>query len=347
MSNLNTPTNVNIKQEIQDKPDIDAIKNKTSELENSTSKVLDRVAKLIGDVKQDLTVGSQKTNSNVDNLRNRVNSILSDLSNLQQESKKNERDLELAIAARDKLLSEYRVINEKLNTTNSLTEKQSQEIKNLEQELNKAKDTKPEELEKLQIKVKDLVRQVQMKELEIQKLKSSQGADQNAINLQIQDLENIEGQLKDLQTRVNEQGSSIDNSFGEFNRQVSSAQGFVDQMDNTVKNVGTMIGSFFTFGGGSKKRKNLKYHKRSRKTLEKLAKKWGMKNVKKYRTKSQLIVALTLIVIFKTKSKLYKKSDLIVIAKNLDIKLDKKITKKELESKIEKKTRRFSFKDLY
>lgn len=179
---------------------------------------------------------------------------------------------------------------------------------------------------------------------QLKNLQANQEKNNNEFSGQVGHLKKIKAELDVLNTSIGNQSEAIDTGFETFDEQV----GMLDSVTKAFEGVGTTINQFFGMGGGKKGKKSpkLKFMKLKRSSLERLGKKWGMKNTKKYRTKTHLLVALTLLLVYKTRGKVFIKKDLIVLAKNLDIKVDKKMTKKDLSLLINKRTRRFALKDL-
>ena len=352
MSNPNSINNAqsispNNAEPINNPKQIEKVKNETQQLQNDTANVLNKVTSLINEVKSNISSSQTSRTTSIENLKTRVNDILSNLNTLQQASADNEanlrdskRKLGELLRQKEADLNEKKRVLEQLSQTKLLVDSQKGEISKLKEA------TDVQQITKLKAEIDGLKDQVRIKGNQINEMKNMSKTDSSAYDQQIKDLENVLGNLNELKVQVEGQGKSIDNTFNNFDDKLGQTESPLDNLGKTIESVGNGIANMFTFGGG-KKKKSLKYHKKSRASLEKIGKKWGIKKLKKYKTKKELIIALTLIVIYKTKGKIYTKKDLIVVAKNLDIKVHNKMTKAELKSKIEKKIRRFSFRDLY
>lgn len=332
---------------IDEQPDkeIKQIKEESNELEESTKDVLDRVSKLIGNVKQELTDDGNNQNTNIDSLKSRVNTILSNLDKLQFDTKKNEDELKKALENKKQLLQDREKIKQQLDIANERTNEQTGKVEMLEKEMNNLRERKPQRDQELESNMNKLKKEIVLKDERIKELQKFKDGEDEEINMQIRQLQEIENQLKKLKTDVTNQGNTIDGSYDTFREKVVEAQGFTETITNTVKNIGDNISSYM-WGGGKKKRK-IRYHKQNREKLDKLANKWGIRRLKKYKTKQQILGGLTLLVAYKTKSKVFTKKDLLILAKHLNIKYKNIPLKRIIIADINKKTKGFNFKDLY
>lgn len=325
------------------------LENNSQTMANETEELLARIKTQISNVKSDVRTRGTTNQSNITGMKDQIGLIVNKLRGIEDTSTNNDKELREAMLAKEALLREKQESHKHINELQKNISVQDGRIVDMEDKKKRSENEYEQKINELKSQLNEIQSQLQQKNSEITNLKSSKGSDTQAINSQISQLEQIQNQLNALDTQVDSQGKSIDGSFDQFNQQISTTNDVMNNIDSAVKSVGTMIGSIFTFGGGKKKKRtpSIKYHKRSRTTLNKIAKKWGISDTKKYKSKSQLLAALTLIVVYKVKSKVYNKKDLMVIAKNLDIKYDKKVLKNELQVKIDKKTRKFSIKDLY
>lgn len=352
----NAEENLPIRKSLNTEPiDINKEKEESKNLQNQTATVLNKVSELIGDVKVNMGNNDVKRTTSVNQLKSRVQNILDSLAELQKTSDQNERSLKEKKDQLELLMKQKRAFQEKvgehtsqLDKTNKLVQEQTGEISRLKQQINDSGDK--QKIDQLEQQINTLKLDIASKDKKISNMKNISQTDSNAYETQIKELERILGSLQQLDKQIKNQGSSIDNTFDAFDKEVSNT-GVIDtainNISNTVQNVGDMVSGMFGGGKHSKKSKSPRYHKRSKESLKKIAKKWGIKDIKKYRNKKELIIALTLIIIYKSKSKIYTKTDLLVIAKNLDIKTSNKMRKVELKSKIDKRLRRFSFRDIY
>lgn len=321
--------------------------NTQDDLSIKTKELIEKINKL----KSEITNRRDNKLTNINNLKLQLQNTITKLNEIKNVSMNSETEL------KDKELQLQKLLQEK-NDAHNQVDILNKRVTDLTGKVNKlqlkATEYNEFEQEKQQLKAREqeLMNEINNKMKEINKLKQNKNIDKTEFNKQLTHLTNISSQLEALDNQVKTQGSQIDQSFDEFNRQSTSSMGLIDDLDQTVRNVGTMIGNIFLpMQGGSKsskkKLKSPRYHKRSRKTLENIAKKYGIKNVKKYRNKNELIAAITLIIIYKMKGKNFSKKDLITVSQNLDIKVDSKTLKKDLLKKIDYKTRKFSVKELY
>lgn len=342
--NLEAPSNKNLFIEpIQ----TNSLEDNSKKIQNDTQELLNTITTKLNKMKEDVKNKETTNTFNITEMKKNIDTVIGRLKNIETNSSSNDEKLKEALESKEILKNDIIENNQLITNLQKTIQEQTNQISNMENKKSLSVDEKEQQIAQLKSQINEKEKQIQIKNNDINILKKSKGNNDNEINNQISQLQVIQNQLNGLNRQVEGQGKSIDGSFDQFNKQIIGSNDIVSNIDSTVRNVGTMIGSFFTMGGGKKKKKaTIKYHKRSRTTLNKIAKKWGISNIRKYKSKSQLLAVLTLIVVYKVKSIIYNKKDLLIIAKNLDLKVGK-IKKKDLENIIDKKTRKFSIKDLY
>lgn len=303
----------------------------------------------------DLNSNIVKSNKDLDSRVNKSKEALQEsLRNLRELGNTNQQtnlDLEKLRAEKETLESDKKQIKEiaeKLYKTKTNVDEQEQKLINLTSNMLPNSEDK-EEMKRLEaelISKNEQLAQLRIQEMQIKKNKTQSDRE---IESQYKNLTTVQKQLNSLDMQINNQSKQIDNSFDVFNAGVADT--LMSGINEAASTVSSTINNFFGVqqGGGRKSKSKtvrMQFLKMNRHSLDKLARKWGIKNVKKYRTKPELLSGMMLIMVFKTKPKTFSKKNMLVLARNLDMTVDKKILKKELSRLISIRTKRYTIKDL-
>lgn len=292
------------------------------------------------------------------NVTHKINQLLTKLKETTQEladTKENEKKLKGEI---DKLTGSKKVFETEINKDQSIIEQLRKKAEELSKKVGYQQEIidkmnigidssgNPEEVKKLKQEIFENVSKYQQCKKEYDNMLSKKEGDTTAL----QDIQKRLDQRNQDYEKLQRQFFNTNNKLFEVKKKLDKLQEEVNGQSNILKDVTesnetTPITDLL--GGRRKKTKKYFSKQKSRKNLDKVAKKWGVKNCNKFKTKDQIKKCLSLLLVYKYGGRKYisKKSQLQIIAKNLDIKYEN-LRKKELEKVINKSIKNISYKDI-